>query len=156
SQLLIFGNLKSHCRSSVRPNYHGFVQFLDRGCVIFRSVIDACTRPLIKSQIQMINSTPPEPVSFRDLVREKLTNWFYGSGDFTLILADSALSEARFGIEAPINAASDWWWYRYCCERSGRDEAKGRWRSFEFQEEISGKTARLQVSRAFDARAWTV
>jgi hypothetical protein len=81
---------------------------------------------------------------------------FLNRADFTLLLPNTLL-EAK-GVE---HSCDEDWWYRYCCYKMNRGfDHRPRHTSFEFSESLDydGKRlpARLQVSSAFDRRAWTV
>jgi hypothetical protein len=81
---------------------------------------------------------------------------FHSSRDFTLLLPDAML---RAGKRA-ADCDNEDWWYGYCCLKTQRTPKPGKWTSFDFEETLpaskEGATARLQVSRCFDRRAWSV
>jgi hypothetical protein len=76
---------------------------------------------------------------------------FLNRDDFTIFYTDNKLRNRSGQVPG-----SDWW-LRYCCAkvRIPYDPAKPL-TSFEFQEEVKSKEARLQVSRARNGSGWSV
>src|SRR6266568_8190374 len=86
--------------------------------------------------------------------RNLFSEHFLDQSDFTLLLTDSALG-AKYANDPR-------WWYWYCCHKTNRTPNAETRKSFEFQETVTpfgckeDYTARLQVCRTLDARAWSV
>lgn len=81
--------------------------------------------------------------------RDLFLKHFCRTTDFTLLFSDEYLRS-----QTQHDADPDWW-YQYCCMKVAEPNHE-RISSFEFQETVADAEARLQVSRAFGARAWTV
>jgi Type II/IV secretion system protein len=97
-------------------------------------------------------ATPAPKLKLRQLearARKLFESTFYDASDFTIVLPDKLFKDLKLH-----------WWYRYCCLKHGPiasdSKAKIRRTSFEFQETVLKRPARLQISRAMDGKAWTV
>ena len=108
------------------------------------AVLCQVSQPLVSKSMGTATQPAPDPDRLEDIKKALniFDRLFYDASDFTIVLPDIWLGE---------------WWYRYCCDRQGRSaKHEPRWTSFEFQETVATRTARLQASRAFDNNAWTV
>jgi hypothetical protein len=81
---------------------------------------------------------------------------FRGEGDFTLFYLDNDIRAK--GPDPLFGSLPDKdWWYCYCCKQVQKPcVSKKHITSFEFQETVHSKSARLQVSRAQKATGWSV
>ena len=82
------------------------------------------------------------------LARSFFEEHFCGQSDFTIFFTDADL-KAHGGSESAD------WWYEYCRSKIGWTKP-GKKTSFEFQEDVLGASARIQVSSAGGYTYWSV